>query len=179
MVCDRCTAAVRAIFEDLNIDISSVGLGEVETLHPLSEEQLDSLDYSLRKRGFEILEDAVKAQVEQIKKEIILEINKLDLPENFVLSKFISEKFNRDYSSLSKSFSVNETVTLEQYFILQKIEKVKELLFYNELTLTEISHQLGYKSVQYLSTQFKNTTGFTPSSFKKLKSKNRISLDQI
>lgn len=179
MVCERCTNAVRAVFKELNIDVSTVGLGEVETLHPLSAEQLASLGDYLTKQGFEILEDAVKAQVEQIKKEIIMEINKLDLPEDFVLSKFISEKFSRDYSSLSKSFSVNENVTLEQYFILQKIEKVKELLFYNELTLTEISHHLGYKSVQHLSTQFKNSTGFTPSSFKKLESKNRISLDHI
>ncbi len=121
----------------------------------------------------------MKTQIEQIKKVIILKINELDIDEDFIWSKFISNHFCKDYSLLAKTFSLNENVTLEQYFILQKIEKAKELLLYNEFTLTEISIKLGYKSVQHLSAQFKNTTGFSPTSFKKLKSKNRISLDQI
>ena len=179
MVCDRCISAVVATFKDLNIRVAALQLGEVETQDEISSATLKVLNDHLQKQGFEILDDAVKTQIEQIKKIIILKINALDIAEDFLLSKFVSEHFPKDYSSLSKTFSLHENVTLEQYFILQKIEKVKELLLYNEFTLTEISQKLGYKSVQHLSAQFRNTTGFTPTSFKKLKSKNRISLDQI
>ena len=179
MVCDRCSAAVNTLFKDLKIPISALELGEVETVNVLSPSELSMLNLHLQKQGFELLEDAVKTQIEQIKKVIILKINKLDIDEDFILSRFISNEFSKDYSLLSKTFSLNENVTLEQYFILQKIEKAKELLLYNEFTLTEISQKMGYKSVQHLSAQFKNTTGFSPTSFKKLKSKNRISLDQI
>ena len=179
MVCDRCSAAVSTLFKDLKIPISALELGEVETVNVLSPSELSMLNVHLQKQGFELLEDPVKTQIEQIKKVIILKINELDIDEDFILSKFISNQFCKDYSLLSKTFSLNENVTLEQYFILQKIEKAKELLLYNEFTLTEISIKLGYKSVQHLSAQFKNTTGFSPTSFKKLKSKNRISLDQI
>ena len=179
MVCDRCIAAVSSLFEDLKIPVCKVELGEVETVNTLSRSELKVLNDHLNNKGFELLEDAVKTQIEQIKKTIILKIKELDIEEDFILSKFIVTKFSKDYSLLSKTFSLNENVTLEQYFILQKIEKVKELLLYNEFTLTEISQKLGYKSVQHLSAQFKNTTGFTPTSFKKLKSKNRISIDQI
>ncbi|WHF52245.1 AraC family transcriptional regulator [Chryseobacterium gotjawalense] len=179
MVCDRCISAVNTLFKDLKIPISALELGEAETVNLLSQSELTILNDQLKKQGFELLEDAVKTQIEQIKKIIIIEINKLDIDEDFILSKFISTHFGKDYSLLSKTFSMNENVTLEQYFILQKIEKAKELLLYNEFTLTEISQKLGYKSVQHLSAQFKSCTGFNPTSFKKLKSKNRIALDQI
>ena len=179
MVCDRCILAVQNIFSDLEINISNINLGEIETVKELSQKQLTQLDDYLNKLGFQILEDSSKKQIEQIKKFIILKIQELDISEDFILSKFISEKLAKDYSLLSKHFSFHENVTLEHYFILQKIEKVKELLLYNEFSLTEISQQLGYKSVQHLSAQFKNSTGFTPSSFKNLKSKNRISIDQV
>lgn len=179
MVCNRCISAVQNIFENLKIEIFSIELGEIETVKLLSKKQLTHLDDQLKKLGFQLLEDSTKKQIEQIKKFIILIINDLDISEDFILSKFISDKLTKDYSLLSKHFSMNENVTLEQYFILQKIEKVKELLLYNEFSLTEISQKLGYKSVQHLSAQFKNTTGFTPTSFKNLKSKNRISLDKI
>lgn len=179
MVCDRCNAAVNTLFKDLKIPISALELGQVETVNILSPSELSTLNDHLKKQGFELLEDAVKTQIEQIKKVIILKINELDIAEDFILSKFISNQFSKDYSFLSKTFSVNEKITLEQYFILQKIEKTKELLLYNEFTLTEISQKMGYKSVQHLSAQFKSTTGFSPTSFKNLKTRNRISLDQI
>lgn len=179
MVCNRCISAVQNIFENLQIEFSSIELGEIETTKNLTQTELNQLDTNLQIQGFQILENSKKKQIEQIKKFIILKINELDISEDFILSKFISKKLAKDYSLLSKHFSMNENVTLEQYFILQKIEKVKELLLYNEFSLTEISQKLGYKSVQHLSTQFKNSTGFTPTSFKKLKSKKRISLDQV
>lgn len=179
MVCDRCILAVQTVFEDLQIEVSSIELGEIEAVKDLNNEELNTLNDHLMKLGFQVLKGAAKKQIEQIKKFIILKINELDISEDFLLSKFISDKLAKDYSLISKHFSMNENLTLEQYFILQKIEKVKELLLYNEFSLTEISQKLGYKSVQHLSAQFKNTTGFTPTSFKKLKSKNRISLDQV
>lgn len=179
MVCNRCIAAVEKVFNDSNIEISSVELGEVETKNILTEKEVEKLDFQLKESGFQILEDASRQLIEKIKTNIILKINGLDISEDFLLSKFLSEKIHKEYSSISKTFSQNENVTLEQYFILQKIEKTKELLLYNEYSLTEISQKLGYKSVQHLSSQFKNCTGFTPSAFKKLKHKNRISLDKI
>lgn len=179
MVCSRCISAVEKIFEDLKIEISSISLGEVETKNSLSKSELEKIDFELMKIGFQILEDSTKKIIENIKKNIILKINDLDIPEDFLLSKFLSEKIHKDYSAISKTFSQNENVTLEQYFILQKIEKAKELLLYNEFSLTEISQLLGYKSVQHLSAQFKNITGFTPSKFRDLKVKNRIAIDKV
>ena len=179
MVCNRCITAVERVFKDLNLEINTVSLGEVETAEDLNSTELRKLDDSLRESGFEILEDYAQQLIEKVKNEIILLVDGLDIPEDFILSKFISEKLHRDYSAVSKLFSQNENVTLEHYFILQKIEKVKELLLYDEFSLTEISGKLGYKSVQHLSSQFRNSTGFTPSGFKKLKVKNRIPLDKI
>lgn len=171
--------AVSKIFNDLEIKTISVQLGEVETKNLLSKTELSLLNSELKKIGFEILEDVAHQQIEAVKKLIIQKIATLDIPEDFLLSEFLSGKMYKDYSAISKLFSQNENITLEQFFILQKIEKVKELLFYNEFTLTEISGKLGYKSVQHLSAQFKNITGFTPTEFKKLKDNRRISIDKV
>ena len=179
MVCNRCIAAVEKLLNDLNFEVSTIELGEVEIKGYLETEELQKLDDRLQENGFRLLEDASQQLIEKVKKVIILLTDGLDIAEDFILSKFLAEKLHRDYSAVSKLFSQNENVTLEQYFILQKIEKVKELLLYGEFSLTEISGKLGYKSVQHLSTQFKNVTGFTPSAFKKLKQKNRIPLDKI
>jgi len=179
MVCGRCIAAVSAIFEELNIKIKTVELGEVETVSQLSEEKLQLIENSFLDTGFERIKDTTHQLTEKIKKLIITKISELDIAEDFLLSKFLSSALHRDYSSLSKTFSQNENITLEQFFILQKIEKVKELLLYNEFNLTEIATKLGYKSVQHLSSQFRSVTGFTPTEFKKLKVHNRKPLDKI
>lgn len=171
--------AVSEIFKNLKIETNSVQLGEVETKHNLSKSELSKLNSELQKIGFEILKDASHKQIEATKKFIIQKISELDIAENFILSEFIADKLNKEYSSVSKLFSQNAGITLEQFFILQKIEKVKELLFYKEFTLTEIAGKLGYKSVQHLSSQFKNITGFTPSVFKKLKMNTRKPLDSF
>lgn len=179
MVCNRCIVAVEAIFEDLGIKINQISLGEVDTKKEISDKQIETLNVKLQSTGFEILEDASKKQIEKIKTLIIQKISEEDLDDDFILSEYLSSELHKDYSSISKLFSQNENVTLEQYFILQKIEKVKELLLYKEFNLTEISQKLGYKSVQHLSSQFKKITGFSPTQFLNSKDLKRIALDKV
>ncbi len=179
MVCNRCIAAVQSIFENLKIDVNQISLGEVETKDEISDKELETLNLKLKSTGFEILQGSTKKQIERIKTLMIQKISEEDLGDDFILSEFLSSALHRDYSSISKLFSQNEGVTLEQYFILQKIEKVKELLLYKEFNLTEISQKLGYKSVQHLSNQFKKITGFSPTQFLNSKEKKRIALDKI
>lgn len=179
MVCGRCISAVAAIFNEADVKINSITLGEVETESEISEKILQSIEKNLLETGFERIKNSAHQLIEKIKNLIITKISELDIDENFLLSEFLASKLHKDYSSLSKTFSQNENVTLEQFFILQKIEKVKELLLYNEFTLTEIAGKLGYKSVQHLSSQFRNSSGFTPTEFKKLKVHNRKPLDLV
>jgi len=179
MVCERCITAVSGIFNEINIDVKNITLGEAETASEIPDEKLLLLEKHLEEIGFERIKDSSRQLVEKIKNLIIKKISELDIDEDFLLSEFLSSTLNKDYSSVSRTFSQNENITLEQFFILQKIEKVKELLLYNEFTLTEIAGKLGYKSVQHLSSQFRSSTGFTPSEFKKLKIHNRKPLDQV
>lgn len=179
MVCSRCIAAVDSIFNNMGIDVSQISLGEVETKNHLSDNTLRNLDLKLKSIGFEIVQDATQKLIEKIKTLVIQKVSEEDLPDDFVLSQFLSSALHRDYSAISKLFSQNENVTLEHYFILQKIEKVKELLLYRELNLTEISQKLGYKSVQHLSAQFRKITGLSPTQFLNSKERKRIALDKI
>lgn len=179
MVCGRCISAVEAIFAEAGISLTSITLGEVETQQDISVHDMEKLENLLLKTGFERIKDSAHQLIEKIKNLIIVKISELDIAESFLLSEFLTSRLHKEYSSLSKTFSQNENITLEQFFILQKIEKVKELLLYNEFTLTEIAGKLGYKSVQHLSSQFRNSTGFTPTEFKNLKIHNRKPLDQI
>ncbi|MCJ8154309.1 AraC family transcriptional regulator [Chryseobacterium sp. SSA4.19] len=179
MVCGRCISAVSTIFTEAGIKMTSVYLGVVETESEINGTMMQAIDENLLQTGFERIKDNARQLVEKIKNLIITEISELDIQEDFLLSEFLRSSLHKDYSSLSKTFSQNEAVTLEQFFILQKIEKVKELLLYNEFTLTEIAGKLGYKSVQHLSSQFRNIMGFTPTEFKKLKTHQRKPLDHI
>lgn len=179
MVCNRCITAVEKIFSDADIEIHSIKLGEIETETDIPAEKMVAVEKSLLETGFERIMDSAHQLVDKIKNIIIVKISELDVDENFLLSEFLSSKIHKDYSALSKTFSQNENITLEQFFILHKIEKVKELLLYNEFTLTEIAGKLGYKSVQHLSSQFRNITGFTPTEFKKLKDHQRKTLDSF
>ncbi|QBJ85100.1 AraC family transcriptional regulator [Chryseobacterium gleum] len=179
MVCNRCIAAVENIFRNADVKIKDILLGEIETETDISPEKMKFIEKELLNTGFERIMDSAHQLVEKIKNLIITKVSELDIAENFLLSEFLSSKLHKDYSSLSKTFSQNENITLEQFFILQKIEKVKELLLYNEFNLTEIAGKLGYKSVQHLSTQFRNVTGFTPTEFKKLKEHHRKALDTL
>ncbi len=179
MVCNRCITAVEDVFRNSEIDFVSVNLGWVETSNDFSKNKLQKLNENLQKIGFEILENASQKQIEIIKKLILEKVQNLDINEDFLLSKYLSEQLNKEYSNISKIFSQTENITLEQYYILQKIEKVKELLIYRELTLSQIADKLGYKTVQHLSQQFKKTTGFSPSQFQELKEKKRFPIDLI
>lgn len=180
MVCARCIKSVTTIFESAGVKPKTVKLGTVELEEDISLPTMMKIRNELVKEGFEVLDDQRVRQVEQVKKLIIelVHFRELDeMKEN--LSEYLSGKLHRDYTYLSNLFSSIENTTIEQYFILQKIEKVKEWLVYNELTLGEMAFKLGYSSVAHLSTQFKKITGFTPTQFKQLKEHNRKRLDAV
>ena len=170
---------VRQEFEKAGLKPSEVRLGEVELDKEPSNGQLQKIDDRLKELGFEILDSQRKKQIEKIKNLLIEKIQSGELEEHFTLRQFLSKKVNKDYSQLSRLFPEVEGITIEQFFILQKIEKVKELIAYDELNLSEIAWKLGYSSVAHLSAQFKKVTGFTPSHVKKHGANNRKSLDNI
>lgn len=179
MVCPRCIDSVRGIFDGLKISITNIQLGEVDLKHELSSQQKLELSDKLKEKGFELLEDQKSKTIDAIKSIIIDQVHhtKESLVVNF--STLLSDKLNQEYTSLSKLFSSIEGITIERFVLKQKIEKVKELIFYKELTLSEISFQMGYSSVAHLSSQFKKETGMSPSEFKKLNISSRKSLDNL
>lgn len=181
MVCPRCISIVTQIFEKLEIDVLSISLGEVVIAKKLTNQQYDSIKISLVDHGFALLEDRTARLIGRIKSIIIMSINQMDISSYLStnLSETLSETLNYDYSYLSRLFSSVEGITIEKYVVSQKIEKVKELLFYDELTLSEIAFQLNYSSVSHLSTQFKKETGMTPTIFKSIKKPGHRALDSF
>lgn len=183
MVCNRCIMTVQQIFADLNIGISSVSLGEVALLGSSPDPgQLKLLDAALNKVGFERIDDSKSRLIEKIKSIIIEKVHHSDIQElKYNWSYVLSSEIGYEYNYLSSLFSSIEGTTLEHYIIHQKIEKAKELIYYDELNTSEIAYRLGYSSVQHLSTQFKKVTGYTPSGFKKSRDieKKRRSIDSI
>ena len=180
MVCARCIKTVTGIFQQAGADVQNVRLGSIETRNELSVEQLNTVRQSLLTEGFELLDDQKVKLIEQIKNEIINLVHYGELDEMLEkLSVYLTSKLHKDYNYLSNLFSSVEGTTIEQYFILQKIEKVKELLVYDELSLSQIAFKLGYSSVAHLSNQFKKITGLTPSRFKDLKDHHRRHLDSL
>lgn len=180
MVCDRCIKAVRSILESNGCDVKEIGLGKAVVTGKPAGAQWDAIRRALEEEGFAFLDDKRHRLVETIKNAIVEMVHYKDLSAwkgNF--SDYISAQLHKDYNYLSHLFSESENTTIEQYIIQQKIEKVKEWLVYDELTLSEIADRLGYSSVAHLSNQFKKVTGFSPSRFKKLKEHKRISLDKI
>ena len=182
MVCDRCKMAVSQELEKLNLQPEKVALGEVVLRDELSSETQRKLDDALQELGFERIDDRKARLIESIKNKVI-ELVHRGSPSDRKLnwSDIISDSLHYEYNYLSNLFSSVEGITLEQYIIRQKIEKVKELLFYDELTLSEIANKLGYSSVAHLSGQFKKVTGFSPSEMKKSRDleKNRRPLDNL
>jgi len=182
MVCDRCKMVVAQELEKQGLKVTDIQLGIARIAAPIDPQQRRALDESLRQLGFELLDDARSKTVEQIKKIVIEKIHHseyLDIKVNW--SALLADELHQDYKHLSGLFSAVEGITLEQYIIQQKIERVKELLFYDEFTLSEISYKLGYSSVAHLSAQFKKVTGQTPSQFKATRTarNSRRTLDSI
>ncbi|MBE9467320.1 MAG: helix-turn-helix transcriptional regulator [Bacteroidetes bacterium] len=180
MVCNRCIKVVKEEFEKLGIKIEEIELGKVKVPEKLENNQLLNIREVLNRNGFELIDDKKSKIIDRIKTLIIERIHHTkDIAESINSSDFISREIGYEYSYLSKLFSSVEGITIEKYIINQKLEKTKELLVYNELSLSEISYQLGYSSVQHLSNQFKKTTGLTPSHFKNLKENKRKPLDEV
>ncbi|MBY8961441.1 AraC family transcriptional regulator [Flavobacterium sp. D11R37] len=178
MVCPRCVAAVTQIFKGLDLEPESITLGEAETKKEAGPEQLVLLRERLKEQGFKLLGDTKDMVVERIKSVIINHIHHSD-GGAVVFSELLASELHKDYSGLSKLFSAHEGITIEHFIILQKTEKVKELLLYNQLTLSEIAHKLGYSSVSHLSAQFRKVTGITPTEFRKSGANSRKPLDAV
>ena len=180
MVCRRCIKAVEEEFIKLGLVINLIELGKVEIQNQITDSDLINIKEVLSKNGFELIDDKNSRIINQIK-TIIIELihHQKEKSEHLNFSDFLSKELGFGYSYLSKLFSSVEGTTIEKYFAHQKTEKVKELLVYDELSLSEIAFRLDYSSVQHLSSQFKRITGFSPSYFKKLKNKPRNPLDLI
>jgi AraC-like DNA-binding protein len=180
MVCNRCIMVVRQVFEQMGYPPVEVHLGEVETFHPLNEDEVKELHHRLNEYGFELIDDNKSQLIEKIKTLVIEMVHyhkQEDVKVNY--STYIESKMNRDYHYLSNLFSEVTGLTIEKYIIGQKIERVKELLVYDELTLSQIANELGYSSVAHLSAQFKKVTGLTPGHFKQIGNNKRKPLDQV
>ena len=183
MVCPRCIKVVRDELTKLGLDVRNVVLGEVEVEVGSDSPQLpvEKIRYALKENGFELIEEKNARTIEKIK-HAVLKLAQNDYESNPISikdSQFIAREIGRDYHSLSTLFSSVEGITIEHYVILQKVERVKELLKYNEMNLTEISYIMGYSSVAHLSSQFKKVTGMTPSHFKSLGNTHRHSIDHV
>jgi AraC-like DNA-binding protein len=170
---------VKSELEKLGLPYSLVELGEAEINEDISHEKKAQLDIALRKQGLELMDDKKSQLIEKIKTIIIELIHYSDYPLKINLSDFLTSKLNYDYTYMANLFSEVQGITIEHYFIDHKIERVKELLVYDELNLKEIAYKLHYSSVAHLSNQFKKVTGLTPSHFKQLKHKRRISLENL
>lgn len=181
MVCHRCILAVESILLEEKIPFQNIILGEIHLKEKLSQDQDDRLKEKLNKIGFEIVDSPTSALVEKIKSLVIKRArNEVDEKENKTkLSHYLSKNVNYEYTYLSSLFSSVEGRTIENYFIEQRIEKVKELLVYGELTLSQIAFDLDYRNVSHLSAQFKKITGLTPTYFREIGKVKRKAIDKI
>lgn len=179
MVCGRCKLIVRDELEKLGLQVRTIELGEVELAAPIDESVKKQVAFQLKSFGFELISDRKSKMIEQIKNLIRGLVHDKNNEMDMNLSTYLKQKMNTDYNTLSNLFSEVEGGTIEKYFILQKIERVKELLMYDEMSLSEIAYALNYSSVAYLSNQFKKITGLTPSHFKNLKKNMRKHIDEL
>ncbi|MGO3689024.1 MAG: helix-turn-helix domain-containing protein [Psychroflexus halocasei] len=179
MVCPRCISAVESILNQLQVNYREVRLGEVDFDIKLNLFQLNKLSEKLENQGFQLIHDRKTSLVERIKALVIDKIHHNSQLEDFSWASYLNHHLHLDYKYLSSLFSSLENMTLEHYIILQKTERVKELLVYDELTLKEIADQLDYSSSAYLSSQFKQQTGQSPTAYKQSQNNDRKSLDEI
>ena len=179
MVCNRCIMAVSQIFAEEEIKVDHIQLGKVKTANNIEPEKLERISKKLKKMGFEIIHDSKSRIIEEIKTVSINYVYQHNGENEINFSDYLTGRLNLDYPYLSTLFSSVEGTTIEKHLINLKIERVKELLVYDEKTLSEIAWELGYSSVAHLSGQFKKVTGFTPSYFKKLGEQKRKSLNDV
>lgn len=179
MVCPRCIASVQGLLEEMKLPVQAVQLGELELNEELSSSSRKELSDRLGALGFELLMDQKSKNIAKIKSLVIEQVHHKKEPLRVNFSTLLSEALNQEYSALSRLFSSVEGITIEKYVLKQKVERVKELLFYQELILSEIAHLMHYSSTAHLSAQFKKETGMTPSQFKSLQKPDRQALDAI
>lgn len=179
MVSARCISAVKEELRKLGLHFIVVDLGEIDIMENISEEQREQLKIGLINSGLELMDDKRAVLIEKIIKVIIEMIHHSDEAIKVNFSDYLSEKLNHDYTYLSNIFSDVKGITIQQFIIIHKVERIKELLLYDELNLTEISYKLNYSSVAHLSNQFKKVTGLSPSHFKQLKDRRRMPIEEL
>jgi AraC-like DNA-binding protein len=179
MVCNRCKMVVKSTLENLGLHPVQIELGEIELKENEISTVIGQLKRELQSLGFDLLNNKKTQTIERVKNLIVDLVHNKNSILQSNLSNYLTQELHQDYSALSNLFSAVEGITIEKYYILQKIEKVKELLVYDELSLSEIAFQLNYSSVAYLSNQFKKITGLSPSHFKKLRTIKRKQLDDL
>lgn len=179
MVSNRCKMAVKEELKKLGLHFIVVDLGEVEIMESISLEQREVLKAGLLDSGLELMDDKRSVLIEKIKNVIIEMVHHLEEPIKIKFSNYLSEKLNHDYTYLANLFSEVQGTTIEQFLIAHKVERIKELIIYGELNISEIAWQMNYSSVAHLSNQFKKVTGLSPSHFKKLKDKRRSPIEEV
>ncbi|NUO00574.1 MAG: helix-turn-helix transcriptional regulator [Saprospiraceae bacterium] len=179
MVSNRCKMAAKEALKKLGLHFIVVDLGEVEILENISAEQRDLLKSELSSTGLELMDDKKAILIEKIKNAVVEMVHHTSDGNKVIFSEFLSKKLERDYASLAKLFSEVQGTTIEQFIIAHKIERIKELIIYDELNITEIAWKMNYSSVAHLSNQFKKVTGLSPSHFKQLKDKRRSPIEEI
>jgi AraC-like DNA-binding protein len=179
MVCIRCQMVVKAELEKIGLPYAYVKIGEADIVGDIQPEQLEQLKNGFEKAGLALLDDKRSILVEKIKSVIIELVHYSEEQIKVNLSDFLSGKLNYNYTYLANLFSEVNGITIEKFYLTHKIERVKELIVYNELNLSEIAYKMNYSSVAHLSNQFKRFTGLTPTQFKMLKNKRRETLEDV
>lgn len=179
MACESCKILVKDALDEMGISPVKVELGEIETKEDLSEKEKKILNSKIKKAGLELIEKKQGVLIEKIRKVIIDYVFDSDRKSNLKFSTLLSKELNHSYAYLANFFSEIEAITIEQYIIALKVERIKELLVFGDQTISEIAYQLNYSSVAHLSSQFKKATGLTPTHFKKLKEKRRSTIQKL
>jgi AraC-like DNA-binding protein len=179
MVSNRCKLAVKEVLRSLGLHFIVVDLGEVEIMENISNEQREDLKIALHTSGLELMDDKRAVLIEKIKNAIVEMVHHANETVKVNFSDYLSEKLNHDYTYLANLFSEVQGTSIEQFIISHKIERIKELIIYDELSITEIAWQMNYSSVAHLSNQFKKMTGLSPIHFKQLKNKRRSPIEEI
>lgn len=179
MVSMRCKMAVKEELKRMGLHFMLVDLGEIEIMEDISMAQREELKMALLQSGLELMDNKKMTLIERVKNVIIEMVHYSDMLPKINYSDYISQKLNHDYTYLSNIFSEVKGITIQQFIIIHKIERAKELMLYDELNLTEISYRLDYSSAAHLSNQFKKITGFSPSHFKHLKEKRRQPIEEV